>query len=194
MSTQKKDFWELRYVHNEIAWDIGEVSTPIKVYINQLVNKKLKILIPGAGNSYEAEYLFNNGFESITILDWAGSALKNIKTRVPKFPSKNLLAVDFFKHFGSYDIIIEQTFFCAIDKNLRKNYVNKVHSLLEPKGKLIGLLFNVPLHIDHPPFGGNKEEYLDLFKEKFIIKTMENAYNSIKPRENNELFIILEKK
>jgi len=61
MSTQKKDFWELRYVHNEIAWDIGEVSTPIKVYINQLVNKKLKILIPGAGNSYEAEYLFNNG-------------------------------------------------------------------------------------------------------------------------------------
>lgn len=30
---------------------------PLKVYFDQLTNKDLKILIPGGGNSHEAEYL-----------------------------------------------------------------------------------------------------------------------------------------
>ena len=194
MTTQKKDFWDIKYVNNQIGWDLGSISPPIKAYIDQLENKDLKILIPGAGNSYEAEYLHNNGFKNVTVIDWAESALINLKKRVKTFPSDNLLAIDFFDHNNKYDLIIEQTFFCAIDVNLRIKYVEKVYSLLKEKAKLVGLLFNIPLFKDHPPFGGNKNEYLSLFKNNFEIKVMDNAYNSIKPRQGNELFIILEKK
>jgi hypothetical protein len=42
---------------------------------------------------------------------------------------------------------------------------------------------------DHPPFGGSKEDYTELFANKFDLKVMEWAYNSIKPRRNSELFI-----
>ena len=56
------DFWSARYQQGNTGWDIGEISTPLKEYIDQLENMELKILIPGAGNSYEAEYLFNSGF------------------------------------------------------------------------------------------------------------------------------------
>ena len=103
MNTQKKDFWEIKYVNNEIGWDIGLISPPIKEYVDQLKDKDIKILIPGAGNSYEAEYLFNLGFKNVTVIDWAKSALQNIKKRVPNFPSNNLLPIDFFDHIETYD-------------------------------------------------------------------------------------------
>ena len=55
-------FWNQRYLENDTGWDIGYISTPIKEYFDQINNKKLKILIPGGGNSYEAEYLYKKGF------------------------------------------------------------------------------------------------------------------------------------
>ena len=53
-----KSFWEDKYVNFETGWDIGYISTPIKSYIDKLKNKEISILIPGAGNAYEAEYLY----------------------------------------------------------------------------------------------------------------------------------------
>lgn len=67
-------------------------------------------------------------------------------------------------------------------------------SLLNPKGKLAGLLFDFPLTTEGPPFGGSATEYLNLFSDKFTIKTLEKAHNSIKPRQNKELFFIFEVK
>ena len=40
-----KNFWDLRYQNNEIGWDIGYISTPLKKYIDQLTDKNIKILI-----------------------------------------------------------------------------------------------------------------------------------------------------
>jgi hypothetical protein len=56
-----KQYWNNRYVTDDFSWDIGDVSLPLKTYIEQLNNKELKILIPGAGNAYEAEFLFRSG-------------------------------------------------------------------------------------------------------------------------------------
>lgn len=95
---------------------------------------------------------------------------------------------------NTIDLIVEQTFFCALEPALRKKYVQKTHTLLKEKGKLIGLLFQFPLTTKGPPFGGSKTEYENLFKNDFSIKILETAHNSIKPRQNNELFFIFEKK
>ncbi len=187
-------YWNKRYQVNDFGWDIGSVSLPLKSYFEQLDNKELKILIPGAGNSYEAEFLFNQGFRNCYVLDFAPEPLRNLKQRVPDFPASQLIQQDFFKHKGQYDLIIEQTFFCAIDPSLRPDYVKQMHALLKPNGKLAGLLFNDPLNSDKPPFGGNKDEYSKLFEPVFKIKTLEPCYNSIKPREGRELFVILQKK
>ena len=160
-------FWEQKYQSNKTGWDLGEVSPPIKEYIDQLTNKNLKILIPGGGNSYEAEYLFQKGFQNVFVVDVSRTALENFKNRVPNFPSSNLLNNDFFELQQDFDLIIEQTFFCAIDPILRPKYTAKIHEILRPKGKLVGLLFSVPLNEDHPPFGGSKEEYQSYFIPKF---------------------------
>jgi len=100
---------------------------------------------------------------------------------------------DFFELNLSFDLIIEQTFFCALSPSLRKAYASKSAELLNEGGKITGLLFNFPLTQKGPPFGGNLDEYQNLFKTNFNLKTIERCYNSEPSRKNKELFIIFEK-
>lgn len=188
-----KSFWSEKYQAGRTGWDIGGVSPPIQAYIDQLNNKDLSILIPGAGNAYEAAYLFEQGFKDVSVLDLAKEPLENLKKRVPEFPSKYLIQQDFFNHTDQYDLIIEQTFFCALDPSLRMNYIDKMKALLKPGGKLIGLLFDFRLSDQGPPFGGDADAYSLAFQKTFKLKTLAPCYNSIKPRQGNELFIIFEK-
>ena len=187
-------FWNDKYVNSKTGWDVGEITTPLKEYFEQLNNKKNKILIPGCGNAYEAEYLFKNKFHSTFVLDYSKHALNNFSNRVPDFPKKQLLNNDFFDAQGKYNIIVEQTFFCAIDKNKRRDYFAKMYDLLKAQGKLIDLIFDDNLNEDHPPFGGSKSEYKKYFEPYFNIKVFETAYNSINSRKGRELFMILFKK
>lgn len=193
MTILNADFWEKRYNEQSFSWDIGSVSTPLKAYFDQLNNKELQIIIPGCGNAYEAAYLYTLGFTNVYLLDWAAAPLAQFKLQHPDFPDEQLLCKDFFTHNGQYDLIIEQTFFCALNPTLRPDYVQKMFELLKPGGKLLGLLFNIPLNDDKPPFGGNQSEYKPLFEPYFQIEIMETCYNSIPPRAGNELFVKLVK-
>jgi SAM-dependent methyltransferase len=186
-----QQFWEHRYKNNETGWDIGYVSPPIKTYIDQLQDKSKAILIPGCGSAYEAEYLLKEGFFNITLIDISPTLIQNLKEKLSQYLGKglNLIHGDFFKLQSKYDLIIEQTFFCALEPRLRSNYVDKMHELLKPNGKLVGLLFNREFESPGPPFGGSKEEYELLFKPKFELNKIEPSYNSIQPRQGTELFI-----
>lgn len=191
-----EEFWSKRYEENRIGWDIGYPSTPIKTYIDQLENKEIKILIPGAGNAYEAEYLFNNGFKNVYVLDISTAPLQALKNRVPEFPEAQLLNANFFDYEGQYDLILEQTFFCSFEpsKENRAEYAKKMSNLLNPNGKLVGLWFDIPLENGpNRPFGGTKEEYIGYLKPYFEVKVFEECHNSIKPRSGNELFGIFKK-
>ncbi|UAM98206.1 methyltransferase domain-containing protein [Polaribacter litorisediminis] len=189
-----EDFWNNKYANNKIGWDLGEVSPPLKAYFDQLENKDIRILIPGGGNSYEAEYLFNKGFKNVYVVDISEIALQNILDRVPNFPSSQLIHANFFELEETFDLVIEQTFFCAIHPELRTKYGVKMNAILQPQGKLVGLLFDAVLNEDHPPFGGNKNEYLAYFQSYFKIKRMEPCYNSFHNRKGMELFVKLEQK
>ncbi|MEN8125601.1 MAG: SAM-dependent methyltransferase [Bacteroidota bacterium] len=194
MNKFSQTYWENCYINNQIGWDIGYVSPPIKLYFDQISNKNIKILIPGAGNGYEAEYLYNKGFKNITILDIAKQPLENIQNKMPNFPCEYLFQDDFFNHSGSYDYIVEQTFFCSLHPDQRLDYAQKMFDLLNYNGKVIGLLFDFPLTEKGPPYGGSKNEYFEMFSKLFNIHTLKTSYNSIKPRMERELFIIFEKK
>lgn len=189
----KMNYWEERYKKGETGWDVGAITPPLKEYIDQLTDKNLRILIPGAGNGYEFDYLIENGFQNVFVVDIATTPLNNIQKRKPEFAS-HLIHSDFFSLETTFDLILEQTFFCALPPEMRPKYVEKMASLLNPSGKVAGLLFDFPLNTEVPPFGGSTSEYLDLFSKTFQIKTLEKAYNSIKPRQNRELFFIFEVK
>ncbi|MBF45694.1 MAG: SAM-dependent methyltransferase [Flavobacteriales bacterium] len=188
-----KEFWNNLYETAQTGWDIGFPSTPLKTFIDNIENKDKSILIPGCGRAYEAEYLHLKGFKKVTIIDLSPLALDAFSKRLPSFPKSQLIEGDFFEHQGQYDLILEQTFFCAIEHNLRKDYVKHTSDLLNKNGKVVGLLFAEEFGKDHPPFGGTKEEYLELFSSHYNIEHMDIASNSIEARKGRELFISLKK-
>ncbi len=192
MENLDEKYWDNRYLENNSPWNLGTISTPLKEYIDQLDDKAISILIPGCGYGYEGEYLFQKGFTNVHLIDFAKEPLDAFAKRNPDFPASHLHCDDFFQHQGSYDIILEQTLFCAIDPSLRKEYAKKVFELLTNKGKLVGVLFNRDFE-SGPPFGGNEAEYRILFQPYFSSLIMEECYNSILPRRGTELFINLQK-
>lgn len=187
-------YWQQKYENESTGWDIGHISTPLKMYFEQLYDTSISILIPGGGNSYEAEFLYKSGFKNIFILDIAKHPLYNFKQRVPDFPKDQIIHADFFNHKGKYDLIVEQTFFCALDPHFRKKYATKIYELLKKNGVLAGLLFDFPLTKTGPPFGGSTDEYKKTFSSLFNIKVLKSAYNSEADRAGKELFIIFEKR
>jgi SAM-dependent methyltransferase len=193
MTEEIKEYWDNRYKEGLTGWDIKGVSPPLKGYIDKLENKEIAILIPGCGNAYEAEYLLKQGFSDITLIDIAPTLVSVLKQKF-KGESIKIINEDFFKHFGQYDLILEQTFFCAIDPVMRSNYVEQCYSLLKEGGKLAGLLFNRNFEKEGPPFGGTKMEYETLFESRFVFKQFDICTNSIAPRQGSELFIEFVKK
>jgi SAM-dependent methyltransferase len=186
-------YWEAQYKAKTTGWDLGQVSPPIQEYIDKITDKKKRILIPGSGNSYEAEYLLEHGFTNITVIDIAPTPVAVLKEKFKNNPNIQILLGDFFEHQGNYDLIIEQTFFCALPTTMRQKYVWKMHQLLTEEGILAGLLFNRTFE-SGPPFGGSKKEYEKLFAGVFYFIKMDLCDNSIAPRANSELFIELKKK
>lgn len=185
-----QDYWNTQYLSRSTGWDLGQVSPPLKAYIDRQDNKDLKILIPGCGNAYEAAYLLEQGFRDVTVLDIAPEPVRRLQDRFRDYPQIRVVQQDFFEHRGQYDLILEQTFFCALPPHRRVDYVYQMHRLLRPGGYLVGLLFNRSFE-QGPPFGGDRKEYEHLFRESFITKEMDIAGNSVKPRSGTELFIVL---
>jgi len=198
-NVNQADFWQQRYEQDSIGWDMGEVSPPLKAYIDQLPDaaKDQAILVPGAGNAYEVGYLHEQGFTNVTLVDFAPAPIEAFVKRYPDFPVEHLICADFFglsPEQYQFDWVLEQTFFCAINPSRRDDYIQQMAALLKPKGKLVGLLFDKDFGRDEPPFGGTKDEYQQRFEKRFDIEIMEPSYNSHVARQGSELFVKLQVK
>src|SRR5690606_7001110 len=136
---------------NETGWDIGYASPAITAYMAQYPDKNASILIPGCGNAHEAEYLVSNGFTDITLIDIAPKAVERLKTKFADVPQVTILCEDLFRRRGSYDLVSEQAFFCAIPPHRRKEYAEEAASLLKDSGKVIGVLFDTCFETQGPP-------------------------------------------
>lgn len=193
-SLSNPGYWDDLYQHQQTNWDIGYASTPLKEYIDQLTNKDLAILIPGCGYGYEAQYLLQQGFTNLNLADISPLLTERLAAKFSNYLGHqlNIITGDFFALEGQYDLILEQTFFCALPPSRRKDYVQKMYDLLKPGGKLAGVLFNREFE-GGPPFGGHIEEYKPLFEQKFTLRVLAPCYNSIKPRSGAEVFIIARK-
>ncbi len=186
------EYWNNRYIAGQTGWDMHQASPPLTDYIDFLSDKELRILIPGCGNAHEAEYLLRKGFKNVTLIDISQVVTKRIAEKYIDQPVK-IVCDDFFKHTGSYDLILEQTFFCTLSPAMREKYINKCFELLVPGGNIAGVLFNKPVGLPGPPFISGDEDYKSIFSSKFTLTRYEDCKNSIAPRFGKEVFFEVEK-
>ena len=184
-----RNYWDSRYTGQNTGWDLGQASPALCEFMDTVSDKHACILIPGCGNAHEAAYLHAKGFDQVHLLDISPIPLAQFLTRVPDFPKEHIHCGDFFQHEGSYEFILEQTFFCALDPSLRAQYAKHMKHLLKPGGKLAGLLFATRFDVPGPPFGGDEAEYRNLFAPVFPSVLLEPCTASIPARSGRELWM-----
>lgn len=189
-----ENFWSDRYQKGYTGWDIGSPSPPLYQYLCQIDTKTIDVLVPGAGNAYEIVAGVEIGFLNIHLLDISAVPIRLFLEKYPLFPKDQVHHQNFFEHSGSYDLILEQTFFCALDPKLRQRYAEKMYELLKPGGRVVGVLFDREFTQTGPPFGGSSKEYQVYFEPFFELEKFEPCYNSIPARMGSELFINMKKR
>jgi SAM-dependent methyltransferase len=193
MRTKQAD-WETWYQAGDTPWDLGG---PTPVFTRLIREERFapgKLLIPGAGRGYDAIAFAQAGFE-VTTVDLAPSACAAIRERAAAAGVElEVKQGDFFalRETAHYDLVLEYTFYCAIDPELRPAYRDQMARLLKPGGLLVGLYFplNRPMEADEPPYGVKRDEIEASFKEAFDLVHAEFPAESITPRRGNEILMI----
>ena len=189
--------WEQSYLEKNTPWDLGEPAPPL---ISLLENDDRSlfasstVLVPGCGYGHDAEAWRRFGLE-VTGLDVSPTALKSARNLYGN--SIRWMEGDFLdtslvpKH--SIDMIFENTCFCAIDPEQRRNYVQSAKHWLVPGGKFLGLFFTDPPPREDggagPPFGMDLQELRGLFGEVFTITSERSPDRSHPDRLGREVII-----
>ena len=192
----KCEDWQRHYEENDLGWDLGQVAPP---FVKLWQEEKLplgKVLVPGCGRGHEVVFLAENGFD-VTAIDFSSGAVTYLKNALKKRNLEGrILHQDFFSldesHEGVYDLVLEQTFFCAISPKQRRDYVLNVSRILKPGGILVGLFY----HTDEqggPPYNTTREDIEIHFSKKFEIQELDKTSLSTEQRKDKEWLGILKK-
>ncbi len=188
MTLLDEQYWSERWKAQQTGWDIGAPAPAIIEFFEKNNYQDKSILIPGCGNAYEALALWNLGYKNITIVEIVKSKVDELKVRFADTGIK-VIHEDFFNHASKYDIIIEHTFFCALEPMLRNQYAVHMRELLKENGQLVGLLFDRIFEQSGPPFGGDTTSYYNLFSLYFSSVNIVPCNNSIAPRKGSEVWL-----
>lgn len=189
-------FWDNRYITNGAGWDL---KTPTPAFVS-LVKKGEYIspgtlFIPGCGKGYDAVFAAEHGF-NVTALDFSEQALLQAKKLAAEKQSDvRFLNQDIFTLDEAliYDYVFEYTTYCAINPARRKDYVEKISSLLKPGGRLIALLFPIDGREGGPPYNIDVEEAFSLFSRYLRLELYSKKIDSVKPRTGREVLHIYKK-
>ena len=190
-------FWEDIYLENDTGWDLKGVTPVFDSISNELI--KGKVCIVGCGRGYDAIMFAKKGFD-VTAVDFAPTPISELnKLAIEKSVTITTVQDDIFSLVGKYpdtfDYVIEQTCFCAIHPNRRKEYEKLVRSILKLGGKLVGLWYPLDKSQEEggPPWGTTIDEVKSTFNSGWEIEKEEFPSQSVQPRKGREILIIFKK-
>jgi SAM-dependent methyltransferase len=189
-------FWEKSYAKNEIFWDHGEPSPGLVDFLAKEKYTRGSVLVPGCGRGHDCLEFARHGF-SVTGMDISRSGIKEAR-RLAQTKSEGVSYVigDCLKlpkkMLGTFDWVFEHTCFCAIDPELRPQYVDFVVTALKPNGRSLGVFYNIQPE-SGPPFGTTREELIERFSPQFRL-LLEKVPRSFPNREGKELLMLWERK
>jgi SAM-dependent methyltransferase len=190
-------FWEDIYLENDTGWDLKDVTPVFDSISNELIQGK--VCIVGCGRGYDVIMFAKKGFD-VTAVDFAPTPISELnKLAIEKSVTITTVQDDIFslveKFPDTFDYVIEQTCFCAIHPNRRKEYEILVRTILKPGGKLIGLWFPLDKSQEEggPPFGTTIDEVKSIFNSGWKIEKEEFSSQSVEPRKGREILIIFKK-
>lgn len=198
MKDLSPDAWNERYLTRDTPWDLSG-PTPEFARLAKDGIFHGRVLVPGGGRGYDAALLAQAGCE-VHLVDFAPAALEAAKAEATRtdaavrFHCRDFFELpDLSEHRGRYDVILEYTFYCAVDPQLRPAYARAAADLLRPGGLLAALFFPTAMDKEGPPFIVSREEVERLFAPYFELR-FEAPQASVKPRAGREFLGLFRRK
>lgn len=178
------------------GWELGSVAKPLTEVIPQIKIPRSKICILGCGTGHDAAYLAALG-HIVTAVDISAEAIAKAKAMNPETSNLHYVCSDAFsfakKNAGTFDLVFEHTFFCAIDPDRRKELVAAWNSLLSEYGHFIGIFFTFD-HCGGPPFAASEWEVRERMKKNFEFLYWTRWRTSVEKRLGKELIVYARKR
>ena len=185
--------WAGRYRGGDTPWDLGR---PHPELVRRLAAGELgppgRALVPGCGRGHDALALAGAGWE-VTALDLValeGPSLSFFAARGGRFLVRDALG---FASDTPFDLVLDHTFFCAVEPSERPAWGRMVTRTLAPAGRLFALIFPVGRAPEEggPPFGMHAGDLLAALGEGFTLECDEPTREPIAERRWGERWAVL---
>lgn len=189
-------FWTNIYdTEGKPRWDLAGSAEALKDMLPRLKISKSRILVLGCGEGHDAAHFAREG-HIVTAVDLSPEAIRRAKEHYGQLSNLRFLVSDAFAldstHDGSYDVIFEHTFFCAIDPEKRGDLVRRWYRWLAPGGFLMAVFFAVDWR-GGPPFGSSEWEIRERLRKNFQFVFWGRWKKSVPARQGKELFVYANK-
>jgi hypothetical protein len=161
-----------------MAWDCGGVPSALTGFLSRQ-RRGGRAFVPGCGSAYEIRAFHGAGWDVLG-LDFSPAAI-DCARRILGPLADRVCVGDFFTHSlepGSFDLIYERTFLCALPPDVWPAYARRMAALLKPGGQLCGFFFFGPEE-EPPPYPISPPELDRLLGAAFEKTTDEPVVDSL---------------
>lgn len=179
-------FWDQRYAAERTPWDAGGAAPRLVRFAAENAGPG-RALIPGCGRGYEVAVLARAGWD-VSAIDFSAVAVERARRLLGPGLGERVSVGDFFQAglpAGTFDLVYERTFFCALSPRQREAYVVRMAELLRADGRLVGFFYTGDER-DGPPYQLSAADEEALFRPRFELVREEAVPDSMPLFEGRE--------
>ena len=192
-------FWQGIYDEGPPRFDLKGPSAPFVDWLEANQPPAGRAIVPGCGFGHDVLELARRGWDAVGV-DFADTPVQSGRAAAAKaglaakatFVQQDVLTLD---QPAEYDLLFEQTCYCAIEPHRRDEYVRFAARVVKPAGTLVFVVFPVDGRSGGPPFNIGVEEVPLRFAADFdLVRIGAPARASAPARTGKELFAELRRK
>ncbi len=188
--------WSHIYQTEEPRWDLAGPHPAFVSVLPQIKLPRSRIAVLGCGRGHDAAFFAEAG-HIVTAFDFSAEAIAAAKEKYSHIKNLTFVQADAFKvqdkFRGQFDLVVEHTFYCAVDPKRRNELMKVWRQLLIPNGFVLGIFFVMDKRAG-PPFGGSEWELRRRFEKDFRFLYWTRWHHSPPSREHRELVIYAQKR
>jgi len=193
------EFWHSKWASNQIGFHLDDVNPLLIEHWHRTEPKREeKIFVPLCGKSEDLVWLATkhnqvHGVElsSIAVRSFFAEHFYtplviqlNAHHELYQFDELSIYTGDYFTApVETYDIVYDRAALVALPEEMRKEYVERLKSLLNPGGRILLVTLDYEQHeMAGPPFSVPQEEIEQLFAEFSVERLHQDSANAQHPK------------
>jgi len=193
------EFWHSKWASNQIGFHLDDVNPLLIEHWHRTEPKREeKIFVPLCGKSEDLVWLATkhnqvHGVElsSIAVRSFFAEHFYtplviqlNAHHELYQFDELSIYTGDYFTApVETYDIVYDRAALVALPEEMRKEYVERLKSLLNPGGRILLVTLDYEQHeMAGPPFSVPQEEIEQLFAEFSVERVHQDSANAQHPK------------